>query len=171
MGVQSPTGLEMLRDDHAVRNHWARRVIAILIDTALVSVALLIIAVLVAIPFLIGSGFSVTAATFPGWWAAWWGFGFGGILPVIMFLYFFFLEGMYAKTLGKHVMGLRVERLDGKPVSFRESAVRNISKIYWVLLLLDVLLGLGMHGESSQKFSDRYIGTKVEAKTQMTILP
>src|SRR2546430_15101864 len=37
MGVQSPTGFELLRDDKSIQNHWARRVLAILIDAAVVS--------------------------------------------------------------------------------------------------------------------------------------
>jgi uncharacterized RDD family membrane protein YckC len=171
MGVQSPTGLELLRDDHSVRNHWARRAIAFLIDLAVVSAVVALISVIIAVPFLIGSGFSTSTSTFPAWWAGWWGAWLGGVIPVVLFLYFFFAEGFYARTLGKYIMGLRVERLDGRRVDFRDSAVRNISKIYWLLLIVDVLVGLGMHGESSQKWSDRFIGTKVEAKTQMTILP
>ena len=170
MGVQSPTGLELLRDDHSVRNHWARRVIAFLIDAIIISLAVAIISAIIAIPILITTGFP-TSTAFPTWWATWWGAWFGGAISLVLFLYFFLAEGLYAKTIGKHVMGLRVERLDGKHVDFRDSVIRNISKIYWLLLVLDVLVGLGMHGESSQKWSDRYIGTKVEAKTQMTILP
>jgi uncharacterized RDD family membrane protein YckC len=171
MGVPSPTGLELLRDDHSVRNHWARRVIAFLIDLAAVSAVVAVVSVAIAVPLLIGSGFPTSTSTFPAWWAAWWGAWLGGVIPVILFLYFFFAEGFYARTLGKYIMGLRVERLDGRRVDFRDSVVRNISKIYWLLLIVDVLVGLGMHGESTQKWSDRFIGTKVEAKTQMTILP
>jgi uncharacterized RDD family membrane protein YckC len=68
-------------------------------------------------------------------------------------------------------MGLRVQRVDGRPMDMRSSLVRNISKIYWVLLLIDVAVGLGTHGEMSQKWSDRYFGTRVEEKTRMTIIP
>jgi uncharacterized RDD family membrane protein YckC len=171
MGAQSPTGLELLRDDKTVQNHWARRLIAIIIDSIIVSVVLVIIAALVAIPFLIGFGFPTTISTLPAWWAGWWAFWFGGAIGLVLFVYFFLAEGLYGRTIGKEIMGLRVERVDGKPLDFRSSLVRNISKIYWVLLLLDVLIGLGMHGEMSQKWSDRFIGTKVEAKTQMTIIP
>jgi len=78
---------------------------------------------------------------------------------------------LYGKTLGKEIMGLRADRTDGNRLDFRSSLVRNLSKIFWALLLLDVLVGLGTHGETSQKWSDRYIGTKVEAKTHMTIIP
>src|SRR2546428_3169879 len=169
MGVQSPTGFELLRDDRTVQNHWARRLIAFIIDAILVTVVLGIIAVVVSIPFLTGLGFpSTTVGAFPGWWSAWWGAWLGGLIPLVLFLYFFLAEGLYGRTLGKEIMGLRVERVDGKPIDLRGSLVRNVSKIYWVLLLIDVAVGLGMHGEMSQKWSDRFIGTKVEEKTRMT---
>ncbi len=175
MGAQVPTGLELLRNDRSVQNHWARRLIAIIIDAVVVSVVVAIIAAVLAIPFLISSGFPTTTSSLPAWWAGWWGFWFGGFLggaiSLILFLYFFLAEGLYGRTLGKGIMGLRVERVDGKRVDFRDSLVRNVSKISWVLLLIDVLVGLGTHGDMSQKWSDRFIGTKVEAKTQMTIIP
>ena len=172
MGVQSPTGFELLRDDKSVQNHWARRVLAILIDAAVVSVVVAVIAAIFAIPFLLGLGFPVTAVSaFPPLWAAWWGAWLGWALPLVLFLYFFLAEGLYGKTLGKEIMGLQVQRVDGKPMDMRTSLIRNISKIYWVLLLIDVAVGLGTHGEMSQKWSDRYVGTKVEEKTRMTIIP
>jgi uncharacterized RDD family membrane protein YckC len=168
MGVQSPTGFELLRDDKSVQNHWARRLIAFVIDAVIVTVVLAIIAIVVSIPFIIGLSFSSTAL---GAFPAWWGLSLGGLIPLVVFLYFFLAEGLYGRTLGKEIMGLRVQRVDGKPMDLRNSFVRNISKIYWVLLLLDVAVGLGTHGEMSQKWSDRYIGTKVEEKTRMTIIP
>ena len=168
MGVQTPTGLEMLRDDKNVQNHWARRLVAIIIDGVLVTVVLTIIALITAIPFL---RFGIPLdTTLSAWWAGWWGFWWGGT-GLFLFLYSFLAEGLYGRTLGKEIMGLRVERVDGKKPDFRESVVRNVSKIFWALLLLDVLVGLGTHGEVSQKWSDRYINTKVEAKTHMTIIP
>src|SRR3989441_13133369 len=70
MGLQSPTGFELLRDDKTVQNHWARRLVAYIIDVALVTVVIAIIAVVVSIPFLIGIGFP-TVAAFPGVWGGW----------------------------------------------------------------------------------------------------
>src|SRR5205814_10516956 len=72
MGVQSPTGFELLRDDKNAQNHWARRLIAYITDVALVAlvtVVLTIIAVAVSIRFLIGLGFPAVG-TFPAVWAA-----------------------------------------------------------------------------------------------------
>jgi len=174
MGVQSPTGFELLRDDKNVQNHWARRLIAYIIDVALVTVVLTIIAVVTSITFLIGIGFPAVG-TFPAVWAAWWGgLWFAGLaspISLVVFLYFFLAEGLYGRTLGKEIMGLQVQRVDGKPMDMRNSLIRNISKISWVLLVIDVAVGLGTHGEMSQKWSDRYVGTKVEEKTRMTIIP
>ena len=174
MGVQSPTGFELLRDDKNVQNHWARRLIAYIIDVALVTVVLTIIAVVTSITFLIGMGFPAVG-TFPAVWAAWWGgLWFAGLaspISLVVFLYFFLAEGPYGRTLGKEIMGLQVQRVDGKPMDMRSSLIRNTSKISWVLLLIDVAFGLGTHGEMSQKWSDRYIGTRVEEKTRMTIVP
>jgi len=173
MGVQSPTGFELLKDEKNVQNHWARRLIAYIIDVALVAlvtVVLTTIAVAVSIRFLIGLGFP-TVGTFPAVWAALWGLWFGGPISLVLFLYFFLAEGLYGRTIGKEIMGLRVEKSDGKQMNMLSSLIRNISKIYWVLLLIDVAVGLGTHGEMSQKWSDRYVGTKVEEKTHMTIIP
>lgn len=167
MGVQSPTGFELLRDDKTVQNHWAKRLIALIIDAAIVSVSIVILSLAFAVPFLIGA----TTAPFvfpalPAWWAVW----FGGIIPLIIVLYFVLAEGLYGRTIGKEIMGLRVERVDGKRMDLWSAFIRNISKIYILLLILDVALGLGMHGEMSQKFSDRYVGTKVETVSRMTII-
>ena len=170
MGVQACTGFELLGNDKTVQNHWAKRLIAILIDWAIVAVVLIVIAALAALPFLFSLS-TGTVSTFPGWWGAWWAVWSAGIGGVILFLYFFLAEGLYARTIGKEIMGLRIARIDGKPMDFRSSLIRNISKIYWLLLLIDVLVGLGTHGEMSQKWTDRYEGTKVEEKTRMTIIP
>jgi len=170
MGVESPTGFELLGRDKAVQDHWLKRLIAIAIDAAIVAVVLVVVALVAAIPFLIALGFTGSTTSFPAWWAAWWGFGSGIVVSFFVFLYFFLAEGLYGRTIGKEIMGLRVERVDGKHLTFRDSFVRNISKIYWLLLLLDVAVGLGTHGEMSQKWTDRYVGTKVEAKTQMRII-
>src|SRR5439155_20172559 len=95
MGVQSPTGFELLRDDKNVQNNWPRRLIAYSIDVALVTVVLTIIAVAGSIRFLIGLGFP-SVGSFPAVWAAWWGLWlFGGPISLVLFLYFLLAEGLY----------------------------------------------------------------------------
>src|SRR2546428_9399713 len=74
MGVQSPTGFELLRDDKTVQNPWLRRLIAFVIDAIIVTVVLAIIAIVVSVPFFTARSFpSTTVAAIPAWWHAWWG--------------------------------------------------------------------------------------------------
>ena len=164
--VEGKTGFDLLRDDKTVQNHWAKRIVAFIIDTVIVAVVVSILVVIAAVPFLMGAAFQ------PGFPLAFptWGLWFGGIIPFVILAYFVVAEALYGRTLGKEMMGLKVERVDGKRMDLWSSFVRNISKIHPVLLLLDLLVGLGMHGETSQKFSDRYIGTKVVAVTKLTII-
>jgi RDD family len=57
-------------------------------------------------------------------------------------LYFTFAEATYGKTIGKAVMGLRVTADGGGRPNLGTSFLRNLSKINWVLLLLDVIWAL-----------------------------
>src|SRR2546421_11386265 len=162
MGVQSPTGLELLRDDKNVQNHWARRLIAFIIDAVIVTVVLAIIAIAVSIPFVIGLSFpSTSLGAFPAWWNAWWGLSFGGLIPLVVFLYFFLAEGLYGRTLVKEIMGLQVQRIEGKPMDMRSSLIRNISKVYSFLLLIDVAVGLETRRDMRERRCDRYTCTKI----------
>src|SRR2546428_7617784 len=169
MGVQSPTGFELLRDDKTVQNHWARRLIAFVIDAIIVTVVLAIIAIVVSVPFFIALSFpSTTVGAFPAWWNASWGAWLGGLIPLLVFLYFFLAEGLFGRTLGKEIMGLRVQRVDGNSMDLRSSLVRNISKISWVLLLIDVADGIGAEGEINYERGGRYIWHKKGEKKRMT---
>ena len=160
------TGFERLRDDRGFQDHWARRVVAYVIDVVIVSVALLVLALASAAAALPGLLFG---QTFPLAW--FWGFWLGGLAPLIILAYFVLAEGLFARTIGKELMGLRVVRVDTKGLDFWSSFVRNISKIAFVLLVIDLAVGLGTHGDGYQKYSDRYIGTTVEASSGHRIIP
>jgi uncharacterized RDD family membrane protein YckC len=162
----SQTGFDRLKDDRSFQDHWAKRVIAYIIDVAIVSVAVYLLLLIVALPALPGVFF---VQTFPFAW--FWGLWLGGIAQLIVIGYFVFAEAIFAKTLGKEVMGLKVARLDGKHVDLWSSLVRNISKIIFIFLILDVAIGLGTHGDGRQKYSDRYIGTVVESTNTNRIIP
>jgi uncharacterized RDD family membrane protein YckC len=160
------TAFERLRDDRGLQDHWARRVIAYVIDVVIVSVALFILALAIAAPALPGILFG---QTFPSAW--FWGFWFGGLSPLIVLAYFVFAEGLFARTIGKELMGLRVVRIDTRRLDLWSALVRNISKIAFILLVIDLAVGLGTHGDGYQKYSDQYIGTTVEATSSHRIIP
>jgi uncharacterized RDD family membrane protein YckC len=160
------TGFERLRDDRGFQDHWARRVIAYVVDVVIVSAALFVSALAVAAPVLPGILFG---QTFPLAW--FWGFWLGGLSPLIVLAYFVLAEALFARTIGKELMGLRVVRVDTKRLDLWSAFVRNISKIAFILLVVDLAVGLGTHGDSYQKYSDRYIGTTVEATSRHRIIP
>jgi uncharacterized RDD family membrane protein YckC len=164
LGAQ--TGFERLKDDKGFQDLWAKRVIAYLIDVAIVSVAVYILVLVVALPVLPAILFG---QSFPFAW--FWGFWLGGIAPLIVLAYFILAEALFERTIGKELLGLRVTRVDGKRVDLWSSFVRNISKIAFILLIIDVAVGLGTHGDGRQKYSDRYIGTTVETTNTNRIIP
>jgi len=90
---------------------------------------------------------------------------------LIILAYFVLAEALSERTIGKELMGLRVVRLDNKRLDLWSSFVRNLSKVAFMLLIVDVAVGLGTHGDGRQKYSDRYIGTVVETTTTTRIIP
>jgi len=134
-----------------------KRLIAYVID-AIVVYALIGLAVAAAVlpAFLAGvliPGYSPPVFPFGAYLGT-----FAGFLLV---LYFTLAETTYGKTIGKGVMGLRVTTESGGRPSLGTSFLRNLSKINWVLLLLDVILGLALEVGYMKKFSDRFLGTSV----------
>ena len=166
MTPSEQTGFDRLKDDKGLQDHWAKRVIAYIVDVAIVSVAVYVLVLAIALPSFPGIFFG---QTFPFAW--FWGIWLGGITPLIMLVYFVLAEALFERTVGKEVMGLRVARLDGKRIDLWSSFVRNISKIAFILLIVDVAVGLGTHGNGRQKYSDRYIGTVVETTNNSRIIP
>jgi len=166
MASGGQTGFDRLKDDKAFQDHWVKRVIAYVVDVAIVSVAVYFLLLVTALPVLLAVFFG---QTFPFAW--FWGFWLGGIAPLIVLAYFVIAEALFERTIGKELMGLRVARLDGKRLDLWYSLVRNVSKIAFILLVLDVAVGLGTHGDGRQKYSDRYIGTTVETTNTNRIIP
>jgi len=166
MAPGAQTGFDRLKDDKGFQDQWAKRVIAYIIDVAIVSVALYVLLLIVALP---GLPIVFSGQTPPFAW--FWGFWLGGIAPLIVLAYFVLAEALFKRTLGKELMGLRVARLDSKRLDLWSSFVRNISKIAFILLIVDVAAGLGTHGDGRQKYSDRYIGTVVETTNNSRIIP
>ena len=90
---------------------------------------------------------------------------------MIGLVYFVLADALFQRTIGKELMGLRVARLDGKRVDLWSTLVRNVSKVAFILLVLDITVGLGTHGDGRQKYSDRYVGTTVETTNVSRIIP
>jgi uncharacterized RDD family membrane protein YckC len=134
--------------------HWIIRLIALIIDGIILSIAAAIIGFILAIATIFGGGFGYFFGGFGFlfFWLIW------GILAV---LYYTILDASWGATIGKRIMGLQVQMVNGGKVTIEKALIRNISKIYPLLLLLDWLIGIVTPGDKRQKFSDRYAGTIV----------
>jgi uncharacterized RDD family membrane protein YckC len=129
---------------------WLIRLVAFIIDSIICSIPYAIIYLIIAAAaphFFIFGGFLLGPLIF-------------GIIEV---LYFVILEVYWAgKTVGKYVLGLKVQMVNGSNVTFEKSFIRNVSKIYWIFLVLDWLIAVVTPGaDRRQKYSDRIAGTTV----------
>lgn len=75
--------------------------------------------------------------------------------------YFTWFEAREGRSLGKRAFELRVMRVDGQPMTFRESLIRNILKLSPLLLAFETLLMLVASREEKQRLSDKIAGTIV----------
>lgn len=73
-----------------------------------------------------------------------------------------------AATFGKRLMGLKVELVNGGKAPSNKVLTRNISKIFWLLFLIDFLIALVTPGpDPRQRYFDRIAGTTVVSVKQV----
>jgi uncharacterized RDD family membrane protein YckC len=141
---------ERIGHDRFLQQHWIRRIIAIVIDSIIVFTAATVV---------------VAAAYFPLFLAHPIGFfnwlSFPFAMGLIYVLYFTMAESIYGYTIGKGIVGLKVVEVDGGRPSLESAFIRNISKIYWIFLILDVVGGFFTARNPHQKYSDRIAHTTV----------
>ena len=134
--------------------HWLIRLVAYIIDSIIILIptAIIYFIIFVAIVLSPGSFFLI----------------YGGylLLPLILgileVLYFVILDVSWGATIGKRLLGLQVQMVKGGKVPFDKAFIRNISKIFWLFLILDWLIGIVTPGaDRRQKYSDRLAGTTV----------
>ncbi len=153
--AQAPvSGIDTLTKDSAAQSYWLNRFLALIVDAVIVFVPLLIITVIFAI-FVAVAGFGFTP----------FGIIFGGAISVLWFfifvLYNMAMESAAGASFGKRIFHLKVISRTGSNPTLGESFIRNLSKIYWLLLLLDVVVGLAVSKGYQQKYSDKFVGTSV----------
>jgi len=145
------SGLDQLSKDSKTQQYWFQRLIAFIIDYVIVFVVWWILASFAFTFFLFG-GLGVYAL-FVG--------GFTFLEGFILVLYFTVLEGVRGASIGKGFFKLKVVNKNGSKPTFVEAFIRNITKIFWLLLLLDVIGGLLLTKGVQQKYSDQFANTKV----------
>lgn len=153
------TGFERIGSDSQLQDHWIKRLVAFIIDSIIVGIGTLTIAAIIAIPLIV-----MAAATGLPWFV-FNPFAFPLFVGILSVLYFALLESLYGWTFGKKIMNLKTIKLGGQKPPLDAAFIRNISKIYWILALIDVIIGLATPGDPKQKVSDRMASTTVVLTT------
>jgi len=144
------TAAERIGHDPLLQQHWVKRIIAIVIDSIIVGIVTTIVMVAAFFPLFLAN---------PLGFFNWMSFPFA--MGLIYVLYFTITESRYGCTIGKGIFDLEVVAVDGGRPSLESAFIRNISKIYWVFLILDVIGGFFTAKDPHQKYSDRIAHTTV----------
>jgi len=132
--------------------HWIIRLVAFIIDSIIIAIPTYIIWFIITVTVIFSGGFFFAYGFL---------FIFPLILGIIEVLYFVVLDVYWGATIGKRILGLQVQMTNGGKVPFDKAFIRNISKIFWLFLILDWLIGIATTGDKRQKLTDRWAGTVV----------
>lgn len=136
-----PTGLDLIGHNAALQEHWIRRFIAVVIDSVIILVISFILSLFL---FLFA---------WP-WFLSWL------LVSLLWWVYSFIMEGLVGGTVGKKLVSLHVVATDGV-MDLPRALIRNVSKIFWPLVFLDLLVGMATEGDPRQRFLDRIAHTTV----------
>jgi uncharacterized RDD family membrane protein YckC len=154
------SGIDSVIKEPAAQEYWIERVVAFVIDAVIVYLVLGVLGVAYALPYFFLTGINTMAAMFAGI--------FSFVAGIVLVVYFTVFENWAGTTLGKRAMGLHVQSKSGGNPNLVQAFTRNLSKIYWLLLFLDIIIGLATTKEYTQKFSDRFAGTSVVKRRAMS---
>jgi uncharacterized RDD family membrane protein YckC len=147
------SGIDALTKDSKAQDYWFRRVVAFIVDAIIVYVPLYIITFIAVISFAFlhgGLGFyALLFGTYTFLWA------------ILFILYNVAMEISSGASFGKRFFNLKVVNKSGKNPTAVESFIRNVTKIYWLLVLLDAIVGLATSKEYNQKYTDKFAGTSI----------
>ena len=131
---------------------WLWRLVAYVIDAIIIGIVVAIIDSIIAISVVLTGSFFLFV-----------GYGlFLLVFGLLSILYFVILDVVWGATIGKRLLGFDVQRVKTGRVTFGQSVVRNISKIFWLFLFLDWIIAVATAGnDCRQKLTDRWAGTTV----------
>jgi uncharacterized RDD family membrane protein YckC len=139
-------------------NHWILRLIALIIDSIIAAIPAYILYTVVLIALAFADPFFFV-------WGTW--LLLPLLLGIFMLLYYVILDVYWGATIGKRLLGLQVQMVNGSKIAFDKAFIRNISKIFWLFLLLDWLIAVATPGaDKRQKYTDRIAGTTVVSTKQ-----
>jgi uncharacterized RDD family membrane protein YckC len=157
MSTEPVTGYSKIFYSRKLQDYWLRRLIAYIIDAVIVSVAVLILELIIFWAIAISTN---TTFALPWWSTNSLSFPFFSGLP--LFLYSACTESIYGFTVGKRIMYLKVVTKEGNKPTPNKAFLRNVTKIYWLAILLDVIIPLAMaNRDPTHRYLDSYAGTTV----------
>ena len=157
----SLSGIDSVIKEPVAQEYWVQRIVAFVIDALIVGVVVGVLSIAFTLPFLFISGINTMISMIAGI--------FSFVAGIVLVIYFVVSETWAGTSIGKRAMGLYVQSKSGRNPNYVESFTRNISKIYWLLLFLDIIVGLATSKEYTQKFSDRFAGTSVVKHTPASV--
>ena len=125
---------------------WGKRLVALIIDALSITLLLWVI-VAVIYPVIVLLNLLVLFNI----WVP--------LAAVVIVAYFTYFEGKYSTTPGKNVMKLKVRAIKGE-IGYKKTLIRNLSKILWFPLVVDVIVGFAM-GQPRERYLDRLAKTEV----------
>lgn len=132
------TGFDYLSHDKVLQEHWLRRFVAIVIDFAITYTPMYILFQLVHDHLVVG----LTA-------------GF------VLFTYATAFDLTVGGTVGKMIMHMKSVPIAGR-MSSGQALMRNVSKVFPVLLLIDWVIGMAVDThDPRQKWTDQVAKTSV----------
>ncbi len=139
--ISMPTGFDYIGQDKALQEHWLKRFVAIVVDSVIVYVPVVVLTSILG-------GHYVNAWLLSG---------------VALFLYSSLFDSAAGGTIGKMMMGLKTVTMTGRMTPSR-ALMRNVSKIFTLILLLDWVIGLAVETKDPrQKWTDQIAHTSVIA--------
>jgi uncharacterized RDD family membrane protein YckC len=131
---------------------WGKRLAALIIDMVFITLFLWVVIALIYPLIVLANIFSILS-----FWIV--------LAAIVIIGYFTYLEGNYGESLGKNIMKLRVRALTGK-MDYRKAFIRNLSKILWIPLIVDQILGFAF-GSSNERYLSRLAKTEVVGPGEM----
>lgn len=134
------------------------RVVAIIIDSIILGVVMMILALPLGFQAMMMQSFSDPMAAMSLWATT-------GILSligiVITFGYFVYFEGTAGQTIGKKIVNIKVVREDGKPMTYMEALIRTILRVVDSMGLYLLGLIIILVSEKQQRLGDMAAKTLV----------
>ena len=125
---------------------WKKRFLALIVDFLIITLLLWVLVAVIYPVIAVLNLFSLFIIWIP-------------IAAVLIAAYFTYFEGKYGTTPGKNLMKLKV-RINGGEMTYRTALIRNLSKILWLPLIVDVIVGFAM-GKPRERYLDRLVKTEV----------